>query len=74
MRLLRLWRLERSTSLKGCLLGWRQLQWRINLRVISIICEGLADVQNYFDDVVVYGSTKLRWTINHLNRNGDRLV
>ncbi|KAK2565578.1 Uncharacterized protein P5673_010703 [Acropora cervicornis] len=26
-------------------------------RVMSIICEGLAGVLNYFDDVVVYGST-----------------
>ena len=24
---------------------------------MSIVCEGLADVLNYFDDVVVYGST-----------------
>ena len=32
-------------------------------RVMSIVCEGLAAVLNYFDDVVVYGSTpEDRWS------------
>lgn len=48
-------------------------------RVMSIVCEGLAGVLNYFDDVIVYGSTpeehwrNLRAMMNTLRASGLRL-
>ena len=48
-------------------------------RVMSIVCEGLSGVLNYFDDVVVYGSTpeehweNLRAILNTLQASGLRL-
>ena len=48
-------------------------------RVMSIVCDGLAGVLNYFDDVVVYGSTpeehwnNLRAMLDTLRAYGLRL-
>ena len=50
-----------------------------NQRVMGIICEGMAGVLNYFDDVVVYGSTpeeqwrNLRAMFDTLRASGLRL-